>query len=546
MAEQHGHLVRPSVHQQLNLGPQTLSAVRCHARDAGNVILFNKPATMADLDKLKTKIGKSDTRNRVAWVAFAYPYVTALVCCAAFAISFFQLRVADLRVPIDNPINDYLVGSVVVKNTLETGSFWESPRLGAPFGFSFYDFPIAESCHLLFINFIGLFTKDFILVANLYYLLGYLLASLTALILFRQMRLPTFPAIGMSLLFAFLPTHYMRGEYHLFLSSYYSVPLAVLLMLWLNNKEPLISRSKDMRLGVILTNKGILSIIICIILGSSGVYYAYFSAFFLVIVAISLWIENRSLRSAIPTILSISVISVSLAASLAPAMIYHLKHGANRLVAARSPSEADTHGLRITQLLLPVPGNHIPQLETLRSTVAYTLPGAEGTLMASLGIIGSIGFVTLICIALWRSLCRTRAELDILSTLNLAALLLAGVGGFGSVFAWTISSSIRGYSRISVFIAIFAFSAVLIIVQQFQIGRLRSTRAVRSYYVVICAVILLGLWDLTPVRTPQTDLIRASVEMDRKFFETMEASLPKRALVMQLPYQVFPEGTCNC
>jgi phosphoglycerol transferase len=38
------------------------------------------------------------------------------------------------------------------------------------------------------------------------------------------------------------------------------------------------------------------------------------------------------------------------------------------------------------------------------------------------------------------------------------------------------------------------------------------------------------------------DAIRASVENDRNFVGAMESSLPKGALVLQLPYESFPEA----
>ena len=40
------------------------------------------------------------------------------------------------------------------------------------------------------------------------------------------------PAIFAALLYTFLPYHFVRGEHHLFLAAYFTVPLAVLMTLW--------------------------------------------------------------------------------------------------------------------------------------------------------------------------------------------------------------------------------------------------------------------------------------------------------------------------
>jgi phosphoglycerol transferase len=211
-------------------------------------------------------------------------------------------------------------------------------------------------------------------------------------------------------------------------------------------------------------------------------------------------------------------------------------------VANISPAYADISGLRIIHLLIPVPDHRLPLFALMSSRVRSVTPLSDGAAMAPIGMIGSIGFLILIAIALWRPLGRNSRELDTLATWNLAALLLSTVGGFGAVFAWTISSSIRSYSRMSVFIALFSFAALLIVVQKFQIRRLKSAVAIRVYYSVIGVLILGGLWDLVPPQSIGVDAIRASVENDRNFVRTMESSLPRGAMVLQLPYDPFPEA----
>jgi phosphoglycerol transferase len=80
------------------------------------------------------------------------------------------------------------------------------------------------------------------------------------------------PALFASLLYSFLPFHFMRNQTHLILSAYYIVPLAILVILWLTT-ELIAPR----------TRKFIISVLICILLGTSGVYYPFFFCFLLLV-----------------------------------------------------------------------------------------------------------------------------------------------------------------------------------------------------------------------------------------------------------------------
>src|SRR5262249_9988905 len=97
-------------------------------------------------------------------------------------------------------------------------------------------------------------------------------------------------AIFASLLYTFLPYHFARGQHHLFLSAYYFIPPVVMVALWicrgelfLSNEKPKESvGAKTSRLRALRRNpKFIFSLILCLLVGSAGYYYAFFSCFFL-------------------------------------------------------------------------------------------------------------------------------------------------------------------------------------------------------------------------------------------------------------------------
>src|SRR5438270_707913 len=82
-------------------------------------------------------------------------------------------------------------------------------------------------------------------------------------------------AIGLCLLFAFLPYHFMRGLGHLFLASYFLIPLLVLLALRLYlDQSPFCRRD-------LFSRRTLGAVLLCLLAGSGGVYYAFFACYFL-------------------------------------------------------------------------------------------------------------------------------------------------------------------------------------------------------------------------------------------------------------------------
>src|SRR5262249_38544528 len=117
---------------------------------------------------------------------------------------------------------------------------------------------------------------------------------------------------------------------------------------------------------------------------------------------------------------------------------------------------------------------------------------------ASLGLVGSVG-VLLLC---GRFLCRRMSlrgikVLDALSILTVAGLLLATIGGFGSLFSFLVSDWIRGYARIVVYLAFFAFFAVAWLLQKLAQRWSPGTRAGWMYLGVLGVVLGFGIWDQT-------------------------------------------------
>ena len=107
--------------------------------------------------------------------------------------------------------------------------------------------------------------------------------------------------------------------------------------------------------------------------------------------------------------------------------------------------ESEIYGLKIIQLLLPIPDHRVSFLSEISKAYHTTAPLVNENAIASLGFVGSIGLIiSLIVIFLSifnNSILSKNNNLKLiqkLSAFNLAAVLLATIGGFGTVFAYLI------------------------------------------------------------------------------------------------------------
>lgn len=116
---------------------------------------------------------------------------------------------------------------------------------------------------------ISLFIPDYASVLNLYFLLTFPLTTVISLFVMRKLNFSNTVSLIGSLLYSFMPYHFLRGEAHLFLSAYYLIPLMILLIV------NIMSNDRD-NYGA---KKKLYSLFICLLLSSSGVYYAFLYVF---------------------------------------------------------------------------------------------------------------------------------------------------------------------------------------------------------------------------------------------------------------------------
>jgi hypothetical protein len=476
---------------------------------------------------------------------------------------------------------------LVIKGILDHGWFEHNPSLGAPFGLELYDFPQgADNLNLLIVKTLGIFSSNPAWVLNVFFLLTFPLTAVSAYLALRALGASTGAAIVCATLFALLPYHFYRAESQVLLSAYYSVPLGALLFLRLWQGPGLFARrgrsegevgetrhpphhpaktaaesqlprrrpggsAPIMRALGWISPRSLLTVAICVVIGSAGLYYAVFALVLLLGGSVVAPFARRGRRTVISGLLCSLAIVVMLAINLAPSLSYQSAHGKNTAI-ARTPLQSDQFGLRLSNLLLPVQEDRLPFLSDVNQR--YTEATATGyceQCFENLGTVGSLGFLSLCLLALV-SIVGVAGAFAVRAVYRAAALgvalsfAVATIGGISSLLAFFVTSDIRGWNRMSLFIAFFSLLTIALLLDAGarRLARRRPGTGGRVLAGALLAVVLvLGAVDETSSYfLPNYEKDAREWRSDATFVRQIETRMPQGAAIFELPYVPFPEG----
>ena len=131
-------------------------------------------------------------------------------------IALMKLWQADLTVPF-NYVGDGIQHAVFIKGMIEHGWYWQNSFVGMPTGLELYDFPAVDNLQFLIIKGLSFLRPEHAWVLNVFYLLTFPLTTLTSLYVLRRFDLSYAVSLFASLLYTFIPYHFLRNEGHLFL-----------------------------------------------------------------------------------------------------------------------------------------------------------------------------------------------------------------------------------------------------------------------------------------------------------------------------------------
>jgi phosphoglycerol transferase len=466
---------------------------------------------------------------------------TALVATLV-AIVDLKLWKMDPHVPIFDISGDGTYYMATIKDVVEHGWFWHNPDLGAPFGQANYDFPapFGDLAHYLIVSVLAVVLNDHVLVFNAFFLLCFPLIAVVAFAVMRDLGADRAPALACAVLFAFLPYHLLRNESHLFLTSYYAIPLAVWLAMTIAEGRTLLDRAAKRRT--------LLVVFVCFVAGAASNYYAVFALTVLALVVPVAALAHRSRRVALQGIAVIALVGATFLLCHSPAIIYPMTHGANDAVAQRQPAESELFGLKLAYMVIPRPGHRLGFMsrrgERYFATTALRAEGFDPSLgtMATLGLVAA--FVVLLSTGIARGgASLRRRRIGAAGAVAVAAFVIGTVGGISSLIAYELSPQVRAWNRLSLVIAFAALLALALLLTALG-DRLRARgRPAWLAMVAAAAVGIVGILDqTTPADAPAYDQIAAAWKADDAFAKTMQDRFPAGTEVLQLPYMAYPEN----
>ena len=467
-----------------------------------------------------------------------------LLVIAAVAVSeyvFFQLWRLDWQVPmLYGGDGIYWVGQV-------QRSYGDlTPALGWPFYQppSPYE-PNYDLIYDAFVAFVGLFTQNTGIVFNLYVLAIPFANALAGYAVFRLAGVRRWLAFAFALTFGLCPYVQQRLAGHMMLAAVEFVPFSVLLCLWCA-EDPTFARPGK---GFLRNKRNWAALAMAWGIANNGAaYYPYFTCFFLCITALCLILRDRKLAAGVPCFVTIGEIVAWMIPDFFPMVLGMLAGVGSTLTNGvyRSPIGADIYSLRISSLLLSPNGYGWDKLANWLQRYFRLLATDEGPMYNEnaygyLGIVGIFGFLALLVLLFhtrrWQA-GRTSApqlgdRLWLLARLNVAALLLASIASFGGLIG-IVLRFIRGYNRISPYIAFFALlAAALWAEHRLQNGKGRGKTV---FAVALAAVLAYGYWEQQGLFAPKYEEVQTTWRQDAAFMQEVEAAAGQDAVLFQLPY----------
>ncbi|GAA3802361.1 hypothetical protein CSO01_00570 [Cellulomonas soli] len=461
------------------------------------------------------------------------------------AAAVVRLWKATFSVPISYSGDAMLVLSVA-RNMQVSGSYLHADQLGAPFGQDLAAFPgsVGDLWHLGALRLLTLVLSP-AESYNVFLVASFVGVALTSYVAFRWLGTRQLLAATLAVVYSVASYHFARAGGHLFLSAYFSVPLGVAMAVHLLRGRVDLLRPPR-RFG----RDEWLSVGAIVLLVGGGVYYAAFCALLLLTAGTLRALAERRWRPLLNGIGAVGALVLGIAATALPYLVYDPPVGSSTPVQGRTYGAAETFGLKIVDLVLPLPAHRIDLLRHFRAVTDTQGIRGEGT--ETLGMLATLGLLAVVIALLvprvrpaGEALERLRAH----GTLAVVMILCSTIAGFGGLLAVLGFGMLRAWNRASIVIAFSALCGVAVILELLW-ARLRPRLPARPRFLVPATAVLLSGGLVLAATFDQTgdqflpDYPRTAQQWDRdgRYFAGLEARYGTGASVFQLPVTSFPEN----
>ncbi|MDP9332295.1 MAG: hypothetical protein M3Q30_03130 [Actinomycetota bacterium] len=492
------------------------------------------------------------------------PYWLVGVSLVSLAIGLllYQVWDANLHLPLGKSYDMRAVTTSL--KGLSHGWWNRNPRLGAPFGQDLRDFPSSgESSQQAVLRLIVGVVHSPGLTVNLYFLGGFALLAAVSFVVFRRLGLSAPIAAALSVAYDFLPYHFFHGPDHLTRSTYFTAPLAVLLLVRILEPESRFLRDPGARLrrpffgqsGSIRARPLAAFLAIAVVIGCTETMTSTFTVVLLVLVGVIAALATRHVsRLALALLFASAVVGTFLLVSL-PILLHAMTAGRNAMAGNRFAFESDMYGLRLSQMLLPTPQHWISALGSFARTISRSnpTPSEGGQAIGTIGVIGVLAAIAMVVVRALRheSSGPTRNRRPVapaavpLATVILASILL-GSGAATALDALSGFTQVRTWNRIVVIIAFAAFALTGFGAERILARIRRDASDHRARYAATLAMALLiagvGILDGGRPQRASDKVVTAEWVSDQRFVAAMHTVQPPDGMIFEYPVVRFPES----
>ncbi len=412
---------------------------------------------------------------------------------------------------------------------------WKGSRdLGAPYDANWNDWPLVEELQIVFFS---LLAKVFGLFAglNLATVLGNLLAAITFYGVARFSDCSTVSAFVAALAFGLAPFIFAQSPFHLTTEYIWHVPLFLPVWRWASSEPGTTPQSPRFWFAV---GVGFLT-------GLQSPYYTNILCQLTLLGAIILFCHNRSWPAFKSSLAVIGAAACAFALMNFDTWTYRAVHGPNTGALVREYKWLEIYGLKIVDMVIPPITHHSPMLADFAAAHRAAAPlQDEGSY---LGFVGLAALALLVGTAITDVVRRRADSIPMEAWQVLWIVLFFSTGGFNAILGslgFTLFRTGCRYSVVILAIALMYAAQRLTALQRETASHKPSGSLPLAAYAAAAALCCVILWDQVP-RAPTataTAAIARQVEADREFAAAMEAALPDRAMVFQLPIMEFPEA----
>jgi hypothetical protein len=414
--------------------------------------------------------------------------------------------------------------------------FWKTvPELGAPFDGNWNDFPILDELvtgmQLLLAKCFGLFAG-----INASFALAHALAAASFYFSARLSKCNRLWSSVGALAFGLAPFMFAQSPHHMQVAYVWPVAFFPLVWRWIATDSDDVSEQRNFYWAIAC---GFIT----------GLHFIYYTNVFCQITLLGAAIRSWQTHSLLPlrrAFVIVAAAAMAIAIMNVDTWTYRAVFGPNTGAFVREYKWLEIYGLKIKDLIIP-PIDHRSDLFSAFSIAHRQAAPLLDERASYLGLTGIAALLWLIGSTVKTCVDSRERQVPMEAWQILWIVLAFSTGGFNAILGAFGITMFRAACRYSVVILVIAllYAAQRLTAWQHE-AESGTDSAGKSRSFKVAAVLLCGLilWDQVP-RAPsaaQTAEIARQVDADREFAEKLEASLPKGAMVFQVPVMDYPES----